>query len=112
MSNEQENKKLNSAKNNLGANAYQSYIASLIEGQETLKSSTNDVNVRDDFARDMKPEEFTEKGTDYPSDESIGANPELEKYPETERFAKSHEIDENEIRKNKKANLPSGGGCK
>jgi len=79
--------------------------------QSQLKASTNDVNVRDDFARDMKPEEFT-GGIDRVADESADANPELEKYPETERFAKEHQpIDENAIKKGMGLKeVKSGGG--
>ena len=65
---EMENEPDNKAHNRRGANAYQSYIASLIEGQETLKGSVNDVDMREQ-AKDVTPDKFTVSGeVDAPSD--------------------------------------------
>ena len=74
----------------------------LVEDKEQLKNSTNDVNVRADFAKDMKPSEFTDNYTDNPADIPTDSETEMSPhYPETARFAKSHSIDENELRQNK-----------
>ncbi|MCW3996490.1 MAG: hypothetical protein NWE98_10145 [Candidatus Bathyarchaeota archaeon] len=61
--------------------------------QSQLPNSANDVNVRDEYAKDMRPDEFT-GGLDAPSDGSTGFNPEFPAYPETQRFAKKHDIPE------------------
>lgn len=79
----------NSAKNNEGISGYRKYILGLIE-QSQLESENNDVDVSKNL--EDKTEDFTEKGTDFASDEGIDANPEFEKFPETNRFAKSHEF--------------------
>ena len=94
---EMENEPDNKAHNRRGANAYQSYIASLIEGQETLKGSVNDVDMREQ-AKDVTPDKFTVSGeVDAPSDGDSGYPTENDKMSETANYAKEHEVPESAL---------------
>jgi len=66
--------------------------------QSQLKGESNQINERA-MGADMKPSEFTE-GIDFCCDKSAQANPNLEKFAETERFAKEVDIDEESLRRN------------
>jgi len=70
--------------------------------KEQLASESNNINIRK-LGSDMKPSEFT-AGTDYASDKSInGEKTEFPKFAETERFSFMHQIDQEELKKNKGA---------
>ena len=69
--------------------------------KEQLESTSNNINIRK-LGADMLPSEFT-SGVDYVADKSVNANPNFQKFAETERFAKEVGINglEESIRQNK-----------
>jgi hypothetical protein len=100
MSEKNPNRK-NLAHNAEGANAYQSYIASLIEQTQIEKENPQRTDFEPLGKTDLTPDAFTEKGTDYPADASINAETELPVGKSMDRFSKSHPIDQEEMKQNK-----------
>jgi hypothetical protein len=77
-----------------------------------LENSLNDVDVRE-LSRDPETPDYSIHGTyDNPADGYPQSNPELTKFPETERFAKEHQpIDPELIKKGMGLkDVKSGGG--
>ena len=76
-----------------------------IEGKDQIKESPKDEEIRENEAQDLEPSEFTENIPDTAYGSETKGSEEIDNSLVDDRFSKSHEIDESELRKSKKMRL-------
>lgn len=100
--NDNENSGENLAFNRKSSKGYRDHIIGMIQGQEQLESTSNDINVRE-MANDPTTPAYNVNpeliGKEYGAETKADPNPKVES--EMSRFSFTHEINQEEFKQNK-----------